>query len=739
MKQKRNHLTIAVVFFLLIVVLSSCQKSTQPQPTVTPGRPTSSSTPTSKPTSIPTPTPYPSLTATLAPTSTPSPSPTVEVFQDRLSYALTPLPPYLSVIQAPNIPQLREIALWGNGRVNDIILSPGGEQMVVATNLGAVIYDSTNFIRLTALYTSQPTQTLAFSWDDQWIALAVHPDQIWVYRTSEVTPSFQLSLAHWDMPEEHRRTIFFTQNNTQLVHVVQSQDLLLIDRWDTTNWQLLGSFSSEASPATYINPTLNIAGILIDGQLVLQSLVQPGESQSVPLAAAEPDAFWDQIKSILPGVNGDFLMMHTGEAVTHWQLLEEEFFYRIDNFPYQVPDPCADVPDTCLNQNGDIAWNCVLDEEDEKKPVETLDISPNELMFVLSKRSGTTECRQAFNGAFMWEIDSRYTQLAFSPNSEFFYGLLPDGTIEKRTTLDGILIMSLKEHPSQLFDLAFSPDGSIIAGGYSDGLIRIYSTWNGEMLGVLEGTATSLTFSSSGHQLAAGLSDGSIRVFELDLGRFSDLGDGHLAAVTDLAFFPDGQFLLTGSSDCTAGIWNITGRYRTLRLTPDDQNPFQISNVAIHPIQTNQYYSGGQKNGVFIYDNALAELKLLSSQWDLNDMSISNDGAFLGATGPGTWIMPLQPIPQTVRAQQLTSERPANGHALAFSPDSSLLTVATDQDLIFWSLPDGNEITYDQNAPFPSHNSLPINLLFNPEGSLLVLGSEDGLIHIWGSFENTIE
>lgn len=733
MIQKEKFFKTKLLFVLLFcLLLTSCQNMTPDQPTFTPDEPGLTKMPSPKPTSTRSPTLPPSHTPTTLPTLTPSPTPLLEDDANDLNFAGTPLPTYLAVLERTNLDLLHKLSKWGNGRANAIVLSPNGDQLVVATNLGVVLYNSSNFVQLDVIHTSQPTQTLAFSGDNQWIALAVAPDEIWVYPTSQDSPVAQLNLDHWDLPVKHQRTLLFTPDNAQLVHVVQSQTVLLIDRWDTLNWELLESFSVNVTPVAYVNPILYIAGILKDDRLVLQSLLQASESQDVPLAAAEPDSFWDQVQSILPGAQGDFLIINTGdETITRWQLLEESFSYRVEDFPYQVPDPCAEVPSSCLNQDREISWTCAVDKK-EKKPIETFGLSPNELMVIISKRSGKTECRQAFDGAFMWEIDARYSMLTFSPNSEFFFGLLPDGTIEKRTTLDGSLIAALKEHPDQLFDIDVSPDGSILAAGYSDGWIRIINAWNGEMLGVLDGFAASLSFSSTGQQLAAGLLDGTVRIYELDRGTFYDMTNGHLAAVTDLAYFPGDQLLLTGSNDCTAGVWNLENRNRTLRLTPDHTDPFQISNIAIDPRQMTRYITGNQERGIFAIDETQGEFRLLLQQTNFRDVAVSSDGTFLAATGPGTWLLPLQPSPQTNQVQQLTSERLANGFALDFSIDDSVLAIATEQDLIFWSLPDGNEIASAQHNISQIPNSMPVDLEFLPDGALLAVASEDGVIHIFG-------
>ncbi len=53
-------------------------------------------------------------------------------------------------------------------------------------------------------------------------------------------------------------------------------------------------------------------------------------------------------------------------------------------------------------------------------------------------------------------------------------------------------------------------------------------------------------------------SDSTITVWDLATGREVRRIEGHLAMVNVAAFAPDGRSLISGSSDCTAMVWDVS-------------------------------------------------------------------------------------------------------------------------------------------------------------------------------------
>jgi WD40 repeat protein len=358
-------------------------------------------------------------------------------------------------------------------------------------------------------------------------------------------------------------------------------------------------------------------------------------------------------------------------------------------------------------------------------------LTPDEIMFLVSVNDGRTEFRRTVDGDLYWEIDVRYTTVSFSPGGEFFFGLLPNGTIEKRGTLDGALIDFLEGHPSRVLDIAFSPDGSILAGAFSDGWIRIFSTVNGQFLGVLTGQSHSLAFSPDGSLLGAGLTDGIIRIFQLEEGNFYDLSREHQAVVTDLAFSPDGSLLLSGSRDCTARLWDMSSRRAISTVNPGGDHPFRIFNVALVPQELRLFFTGN-RNGVYSYQDDRPLSVFLESIYYPSDITADPNNNWMALTGPGTWLVDISQDGKPSQLTELDANPAANGYALAFSPAADLLVLSTIQDLEFWSVPEGVLLDHLNIDHQTQPNAWPEALAISPDGQLIALATHNGLIHIFG-------
>ncbi|MBP0030212.1 AAA-like domain-containing protein [Roseofilum sp. Guam] len=144
----------------------------------------------------------------------------------------------------------------------------------------------------------------------------------------------------------------------------------------------------------------------------------------------------------------------------------------------------------------------------------------------------------------------------FSPDSQLVATASSDATV-KLWHVDGRLLKTLDGHQASVFDVAFSPDGEFLVSVGQDQTIRL---WNLETFAVQVFQADrglhSVDVSPDGRSIAVGTLDNAVELWDRE-GRRSHVLSGHEGAVTALQFSPDGQLLISRSSDRKVIVWNM--------------------------------------------------------------------------------------------------------------------------------------------------------------------------------------
>ena len=734
-----NRLSRIVILSILLlsITLTACQPDSVPSSS--PDQTQISSGEDTTPTQTATPAPTNTATTVQQPTTTPTlmPSPTPTQPWTEVSFAQTPIPELAGPIGTDNSGAVALLAIWGNGSVNGISLSPDGQILAVETNLGIAFYDSISYAQLAQIPTSLPVQSIAFSPDNLQVALGLSDGSIEIIDRATFSPLVIFAGLGSTLFDVNRFTTGFSTNSKELFQVIETDERIQVRRWQIETMRLITDFSLNAGWTAYVSADLDLLGIIANEDLALQSLKYVEDNDLLDLPSTIADSFWARMVNeggeVAASSDGDFIIISNGAVLAHWELLSDAYTYLLDDYPSRIPDPCTQAPDTCLNTSGGFSWSC--DGSTAKAPIELIVLTPDNIMVLISRNDNLTEFRRVSDGLMPWEIEATFTDVAFSPGGEFFFGLRSDGTIEKRSTLNGTLVDFLNPHPSRMYDIAFSTDGSVLAAGYSDGWIRVFSAASGEMLGVLTGTAQSLEFSPDGALLAAGLTNGAVRIFDLAEGSYYDINPGHLDAVTALSFSSSGDLLLTGSADCTTSLWNITGRYRVQTKIPSGGAPIRISQVILGMNELTEFISGN-RDGVTILTESNVETLLLADK-TIMDFALSPDGIHLAAVGEGGRYLFSMDEDEFTNFTWLDAGQETNSFAVVFNQSGSLMADATLDEIRLWSVTDQSNLESIPIAAFVSADNPPETLAFSPDGKLLVLATADGLIQVFGIPANT--
>jgi len=275
-----RRLSLQICLFLLFTLaISSCRSALTLSPVATQALTAQTPTNTPDPTASETPDPLPTSTQTLQPqpTSTPTQTATPTLTPLDRSIALTPLPQFTRAITADNIQNLQLMAVWGTGRARELAVSRDGLFLTVGTSIGAYLYDITTYELQAVLPTPSPVDSIAFSIDDQFIALGQANQGIDIFNQNSFEHIIRLEITEWDLEDEYDITIYFSPLDNNLISMINTPGTIYINRWDSFNWSLLDAFSVRNGAASYAIPAIN---------LIVPSSVNESSQDCEPAAAS---------------------------------------------------------------------------------------------------------------------------------------------------------------------------------------------------------------------------------------------------------------------------------------------------------------------------------------------------------------------------------------------------------------------------------------------------------------------
>lgn len=296
----------------------------------------------------------------------------------------------------------------------------------------------------------------------------------------------------------------------------------------------------------------------------------------------------------------------------------------------------------------------------------------------------------------------------------------------------------LRGHQGAVNAIAFSPDERLLASGGVDTTVRIWDTFTGKQIHVLEGhtgRVNGIAFSPDGKHLASGSADKTVIIWDTATGRKRLSLQGHNASVKATAFSPDGRQLYSGSEDKVVRMWDVESG-QILGTTELGREAGAFGGVAFSPMERRIAWfalklpnqGGHPEIRVCDWEGRESIPRYIPGAKISAGPAFSPDGKFLAC---GT--REIQPFLQMWDADSDNGQPKLSlkGHrilitSVAFSSDGKrLVSGSEDRTIKIWDVSTGKEIAtlHEEGTPFC--------LAFSPDGQRLASGSEDGTVKLW--------
>jgi WD40 repeat protein len=232
-----------------------------------------------------------------------------------------------------------------------------------------------------------------------------------------------------------------------------------------------------------------------------------------------------------------------------------------------------------------------------------------------------------------------------------------------------------------------------------------------------------LAFSPDSQYLLTGSVDKTARLWDAQTGQELQAFKGHTGAINGVAFSPDGKYALTAGQDKTARLWDVqTGA--ELRAFKGHTN--QVWAVAFSPDGQQVLTSSYDKTARLWDARTGQELRTFEGHTgEVYGVAFSPDGKQVLAAGQDQSI-------RLWEAQTGQEIRALKGHAeqirsVAFSPDGKyILSGSHDKTARLWDAQTGQEL-----RRFVGHREFIWKVAFSPDGKYALTASQDKTARLW--------
>jgi WD40 repeat protein len=380
-----------------------------------------------------------------------------------------------------------------------------------------------------------------------------------------------------------------------------------------------------------------------------------------------------------------------------------------------------------LNQN----FEALLEAMDAGKQLQDLEVAIGERASL--RMHGITALHQAIYNLHEYNHLAKHidivTCIAVHPDDLLIASGSSDRTI-KIWDIKGNLRQTLTGHAHWVTGLSFSRNGKYLVSSSRDGTIRLwkmnrstklYFDRPDQILKDHQAPVLDVKFSPMDAIFASCGEDTKIRLWKEDGTLFNTFNGGHHKWVSCLCFSPDGQRIVTGSSDRTLIVWNING---TLIRTIKAHDSF-IEDIDISP-----------SGRIIASVSRGRDIKLWNMEGDLLTVLESHTDKVLGVRfhPQGKYLVSVS-SDRTVKVWDTKGNllktlygHKGGVHSVCFNINGdTVITGSQDAIMKFWRV-NGNSLSW-----LIGHSDEVNCIAFSSDHRFIATASNDCMIKIWHS------
>jgi WD40 repeat protein len=640
-------------------------------------------------------------------------------------------------ITVENARQLRQIGRIGRGGENDLAWSPDHTLLAIASQAGLWLYTVQRPNAQPHLLgsDSQKISSLAFSPDGTLLAAASEQGiQLWAVKSEQ--PIGQAWAGEGDYLAFHPDGRHLAAGSERAIQL-----------WDITTRQPVGPpFPGKRTPIAFSADGIHLAiGLSIwdidTHKLVIELQDRTQALRDVRHVAFSPDgtrlvaADYDLIASWTIKTGGQI-------GVMHHSIFGIPMFLEFDRrgalqITYQTLDASLAVYD--VNSKTRLL----------KFPLGFTGVSAGFQEWQFAPDGRFIVVHKAWMGGSMvlaWNTDTLASIGEWTDNvpSIAVTRIRPDGSLSVLTWKQNVeQLWAWKDGKARVVltfqgvsTTGYTPDETELAVAYEDGTIRVWDVRTGRRVAILPGLSyvSQLTISPDGKLLAAW---GDIRsrrtllIWNIETGKPTTRLQGGAQDVVDLVFRPDSKALAACDSEGNIWLWDVESGKQLLTLK-----------AKVEPYQGNGENSlTFSPDGMYLVATAMQFVSLWNLRTGTETAEVNHDSTAPNISSNQGYGL-FSPDGQSVvlvagRAIQLyhadSGKRLLNvtsdySPIVRLSPDGSRLAVIQKSGVQVWQTSSGTLLfAVDEPAEYPDIGFKE----FSPDGAILFLGKQDGLLQLW--------